>query len=68
MLQHSHSSSAGIKEETDLNSLVDEFLELAYHGSRAKDSQDSEKKSFHADLHKPAVPYCLLPNLNHIGT
>jgi two-component system, NtrC family, sensor kinase len=36
MLQHSRSSS-GIKEPTDINALVDEYLRLAYHGYRAKD-------------------------------
>jgi two-component system, NtrC family, sensor kinase len=41
MLEHSRSSS-GIKELTDINSLADEYLRLAYHGLRAKD------KSFNA--------------------
>ncbi|HEX6890784.1 MAG TPA: ATP-binding protein [Chryseolinea sp.] len=41
MLQHSRSSS-GVKEPTDINALVDEYLRLAYHGYRAKD------KSFNA--------------------
>jgi two-component system NtrC family sensor kinase len=36
MLQHSRSSS-GVKEPTDINALVDEYLRLAYHGLRAKD-------------------------------
>jgi two-component system NtrC family sensor kinase len=43
MLQHSRSSS-GVKEPTDINSLVDEYFRLAYHGLRAKD------KSFNATL------------------
>ncbi|MBS1504810.1 MAG: two-component sensor histidine kinase, partial [Bacteroidetes bacterium] len=43
MLQHSRASS-GQKEPTDINSLADEYLRLAYHGLRAKD------KSFNADL------------------
>ena len=43
MLQHSRSSS-GQKEPTDLNSLAEEYLRLAFHGWRAKD------KSFNADL------------------
>jgi len=43
MLQHSRSSS-GLKEPTDINKLVDEYLRLAYHGLRAKD------KSFNATL------------------
>ncbi len=37
MLQHSQSGS-GRKETTDINSLTDEYLRLAYHGLRAKDS------------------------------
>jgi two-component system, NtrC family, sensor kinase len=36
MLQHSQSSS-GIKELTNINTLADEYLRLAYHGFRAKD-------------------------------
>jgi signal transduction histidine kinase len=43
MLQHSRSSSS-IKDPTDINKLVDEYLRLAYHGLRAKD------KSFNATL------------------
>jgi signal transduction histidine kinase len=43
MLQHSRSSSV-VKEPTDINKLVDEYLRLAYHGFRAKD------KSFIATL------------------
>ena len=37
MLQHS-SSGSGKKEPTDINALADEYLRLAYHGLRAKDS------------------------------
>jgi signal transduction histidine kinase len=43
MLQHSRSSS-DVKEPTDINALVDEYLRLAYHGLRAKDN------SFNATL------------------
>ncbi len=43
MLQHSRSSTA-VKEPTDINKLVDEYLRLAYHGLRAKD------KTFNAIL------------------
>ena len=43
MLQHSRSSSA-VKEPTDINTLADEYLRLAYHGLRAKD------KSFNATM------------------
>jgi hypothetical protein len=37
MLQHSRSSS-GKKEPTNINRLADEYLKLAYHGLRARDS------------------------------
>ncbi len=43
MLQHSRSSS-GVKEQTNINALADEYLRLAYHGLRAKD------KSFNATM------------------
>lgn len=43
MLQHSRVSS-GQKDLTDINSLLDEFLRLSYHGLRAKD------KNFNADF------------------
>jgi signal transduction histidine kinase len=43
MLQHSRTSS-GIKEPTNINTLADEYLRLAYHGLRAKD------KSFNAKI------------------
>ena len=36
MLQHSRSST-GVKEPTDINALVDEYLRLSYQGLRAKD-------------------------------
>ncbi len=41
MLQHSRNNS-GTKEPTNINTLADEYLRLAYHGLRAKD------KSFNA--------------------
>ena len=37
MLQHSRTST-GHKEPTDINALCDEYLRLAYHGIRAKDT------------------------------
>lgn len=37
MLQHSRSGT-GQKESTNINALCDEYLRLAYHGIRAKDS------------------------------
>ena len=42
MLEHSRASS-GVKEPTDLNALADEYLRLAYHGLRAKDSSFNAK-------------------------
>lgn len=51
MLQHSRSSN-GIKEPTDINSLVDEYLRLAYHGLRAKDKSFNATMDTHFD---PAV-------------
>ncbi|AWW00757.1 hypothetical protein DJ013_01810 [Arcticibacterium luteifluviistationis] len=52
MLEHSRTSS-GQKELTDINSLTDEYLRLAYHGLRAKD------KGFNADFKtdfEPTLP------------
>ncbi|WP_394993968.1 ATP-binding protein [Emticicia sp.] len=43
MLEHSRAST-GVKELTDINALADEYLRLAYHGLRAKDS------SFNSDF------------------
>ena len=43
MLQHTRSSS-GTKQPTDVNTLCEEYLRLAYHGLRAKD------KSFNATV------------------
>lgn len=37
MLQHSRTTT-GVKEPTDLNALVDEYLKLAFHGYRGKDN------------------------------
>jgi len=44
MLQHSRSST-GQKEPTNINTLADEYLRLAFHGLQAKD------KSFNAKMH-----------------
>lgn len=43
MLQHSRSGS-GVKELTDINKLVDEYVRLSFHGMRARD------KTFNAEL------------------
>ena len=45
MLQHSGTGS-GQKELTDINSLTDEYIRLAYHGHRAKD------KAFNVKIEK----------------
>ena len=47
MLQHSRTGS-GQKEPTDINLLAEEYLRLAYHGLRAKDSRDAVHKPFNA--------------------
>ena len=56
MLQHSRINS-GQKEPTDINSLCDEYLRLAYHGFRAKDkSLNAEiKANFDSNLPKIKV-------------
>jgi two-component system NtrC family sensor kinase len=48
MLQHSRSGT-GQKEPTDINALCDEYLRLAYHGLRAKDSSFNAKFEGHFD-------------------
>lgn len=58
MLEHSRSSS-GKKELTDINALADEYLRLAYHGLRAKDS------SFNADFNTNFAP--TLPKIKVIS-
>jgi signal transduction histidine kinase len=58
MLQHSQSSS-GVKEPTDINMLLDEYLRLASHGFRAKDKSFnvSTKTDFDSNVGKiPVVP------------
>lgn len=56
MLEHS-SSSTGERQTTDLNALAEEYLRLAYHGYRAKDSSftASLETDFAADLPHPEV-------------
>ena len=48
MLQHSRSSS-GTRELTDINTLTDEYLRLAFHGLRAKDKSFNAKLETHFD-------------------
>nr|WP_290939231.1 hypothetical protein [Haliscomenobacter sp.] len=54
MLEHSRTST-GVKEPTDLNALADEFLRLAYHGLRAKDSSFNATIETHFDPDLPLV-------------
>jgi two-component system NtrC family sensor kinase len=49
MLEHSRAST-GERQPTDVNTLADEYLRLAYHGLRAKD------KAFNATLVPELVP------------
>ena len=51
MLQHSRGASSE-KKETDLNQLLDEYVDLAFHGWRAKDSSFNVKidKNYAAKL------------------
>ncbi len=58
MLQHSRTGSVE-KELTDINLLADEYLRLAYHGLRAKDS------SFNADFRTELDPS--LPKINVVS-
>jgi signal transduction histidine kinase len=54
MLEHSR-ASAGQKEPTDLNKLVDEYLRLSYHGQRAKDKTFNAEMVTHFDPELPKV-------------
>jgi signal transduction histidine kinase len=56
MLQHSRTSS-GQKELTDINTLCDEYLRLAYHGIRAKEKDFNAKivTEFDPSLPKVAI-------------
>ncbi len=54
MLQHSRANS-GTKEPTNLNELADEYLRLAYHGLRAKDSSFEAEYATDFDENLPLV-------------
>ncbi len=54
MLQHSRTSS-GQKELTDINTLCDEYLRLAYHGLRAKDKAFNAKFETNFDSTLPKL-------------
>jgi len=58
MLQHSRTSS-GQKEPTDINTLCDEYLRLAYHGLRAKDKSFNAK--FETDFDKSIEKVKVVP-------
>jgi len=55
MLQHSQSGT-GKKEPTNINSLADEYLRLAYHGLRSKDKSFSAEMITRFDADVPKVP------------
>lgn len=56
MLQHSR-AAPGEKDSIDLNNLLDEYVDLAYHGMRAKDSSFNVKieKNYDPNLIKAYV-------------
>jgi len=54
MLEHSRTGS-GEKEPTDINTLADEYLRLAYHGLRAKDKSFNADFKFEADEKLPKI-------------
>jgi signal transduction histidine kinase len=59
MLEHSRGSS-GERRSVDLNSLVDEALNLAYHGARARDQ--SFNITLERDFDKGIAPITLVPH------
>ena len=54
MLEHSRAST-GVKELTDINALVNEYLHLAYSGIRAKDSNFEATLETHFDSNLPQI-------------
>ena len=54
MLQHSRTST-GVKQPTDINKLVDEYLRLAYHGLRAKDNSFNATINTNYDTNIPTI-------------
>lgn len=58
MLQHSRSNT-GQKEWTDINTLCDEYLRLAYHGLRAKDKTFNAK--FETDFDSSLQKILIVP-------
>jgi signal transduction histidine kinase len=54
MLEHSRTNT-GTKTPTDINALADEYLRLAYHGLRAKDSNFNAVMETHFDPDLPKI-------------
>jgi signal transduction histidine kinase len=54
MLEHSRTNT-GTKEPVDLNALADEYLRLAYHGLRARDSSFNAVMETHFDPDLPKI-------------
>ena len=54
MLQHSRTGS-GEKQQTNINTLADEFLRLSYHGLRAKDKTFNSEMVTHFDPDLPLI-------------
>jgi signal transduction histidine kinase len=55
MLEHSRTGDAMHRVSTDLNALADEYLRLAYHGLRAKDSSFNASMETHFDPDLPKI-------------
>jgi two-component system, NtrC family, sensor kinase len=55
MLEHSRTGDAMNRVSTDLNALADEYLRLAYHGLRAKDSSFNATLETHFDPDLPKI-------------
>ncbi|NDP27620.1 MAG: hypothetical protein GZ087_09375 [Flavobacterium sp.] len=54
MLQHSRAGN-NVKEPTNINTLADEYLRLAYHGLRAKDKSFNAELETHFDVNLPKI-------------
>jgi signal transduction histidine kinase len=55
MLEHSRTGDATHRVSTDINALTDEYLRLAYHGLRAKDSTFNATMETHFDPDLPNI-------------
>jgi signal transduction histidine kinase len=55
MLEHSRMGDAMNRVSTDINALADEYLRLAYHGLRAKDSSFNAAMETHFDPDLPKI-------------